>query len=101
MTIFITAFNVAAVITDGGRVGRVIAIQTGKDVRRPTPGVHIQLIGTGTTTGGPCDFVPDAQLADWRPVPFEWAVVPASSIEERYVWVNGWTRLRHETRPQP
>lgn len=60
-------------------------------------GLYISLAG-GSMTGTPC-IIPEADLAHYRHVPFEWRELEAAGIEERYVWRQDCRALVHEIRP--
>lgn len=93
------AFKPGDLITNGSEAGRVLE-RVARDSRWQSPGVRIMNIGLEVFGGnvGMSSFVPDYLLSSWRPVPHDWEPVIGGELEERYVWVAGYTRLRREVR---
>lgn len=96
-----TKFNVTAIITNGSSAGRVVEIETEKDPHWGTAGIRVENISLEQFGGNPGtrSFLPGYVLGSWHIVPFEWAPVTGSpTLQERYVWKDGYRRLERELR---
>jgi hypothetical protein len=83
--------QVGSTITNGICAVRVTGRESGM-----WTGLYISF-GSGDMSGVPT-AIPDGDLWPWRHVPFEWAELPGSQLEHRYVWSPDWRRLQHEIR---
>lgn len=86
-------------ITNGSSVGKVLN-RVDRDPRWKCSGYRIQNIGLEEFGGniGQTSFLADYLAPGWRKIPFEWTPVVGGSLEERYAWVAGYTRLSRQLR---